>query len=151
MRFQVPQFIEVEALIFGPFSFRQFVYLVGGAGISYLLFQLIPYPFIAFILIAPVIGFSFALAFYKFNGRPFISTLEAAFRYFKRGRKYLWKKSEPKNQQSAEKKEMKEGYQERTYVPINVPLLSESRLKDLTWSLGLKDNINVTPNKKERT
>lgn len=145
MRFQVPQFIDVEDVIFGPFTFRQFVYILGGAGISYILFQFVPTPFIAILLIVPVMGLSLALAFYKFNGRPFVTTLEAAFHYFKKSKKYLWKKSESKNQTLAERAEEKEV----SYVPINVPHLSESRLKDLTWSLGLKDNVATKQDKKQ--
>ncbi len=33
MRFEVPQFIDVEDKIFGPFTFKQFLYLAGGAGL----------------------------------------------------------------------------------------------------------------------
>jgi hypothetical protein len=145
MRFQVPQFIEVEDVIFGPFSFRQFVYILGGAGISYIIFQFVPHPFLAILLIVPVAGLALALAFFRFNGRPFISTLEAAFHYFKKGKKYMWKKSEPKSQGLAQRAEAKES----SYAPITVPHLSESRLKDLTWSLGLKDNVNTKPDKKQ--
>jgi len=32
MRFEVPQFIEVEDKIFGPFTWKQFIYLMGGEG-----------------------------------------------------------------------------------------------------------------------
>ena len=32
MRFQVPQFIEIESKIFGPLTFKQFIYLAGGGG-----------------------------------------------------------------------------------------------------------------------
>lgn len=37
MQFQVPQFIEVEDKIFGPLTFKQFVYIAGGVALMYLL------------------------------------------------------------------------------------------------------------------
>jgi hypothetical protein len=40
MRFLVPQFIEVEDKLFGPLSFRQFVYLVGSIGFAGALYAL---------------------------------------------------------------------------------------------------------------
>ena len=42
MQFQVPQFIEVEDKIFGPLTFKQFVYVLGGAGACYLLWRVLP-------------------------------------------------------------------------------------------------------------
>jgi len=42
MRFKVPQFIDIEDKIFGPFSFKQFVYLAGGAGLCYIFFKTLP-------------------------------------------------------------------------------------------------------------
>ena len=51
MQFQVPQFIEVEDKIFGPLTFKQFVYVAGGAGAAYLFWRILPVylslPFIA--------------------------------------------------------------------------------------------------------
>ena len=71
MQYQTPQFIDVEDKIFGPLTVRQFVYLAGGAGLSFILFQLLPF-LIAIILIGGVAALSLALAFYKINNKPFI-------------------------------------------------------------------------------
>jgi hypothetical protein len=73
MQFQVPQFIEVEDRIFGPLTFKQFVYLAGGLGAGYLLYRVLPF-IVAAPLIMAIVGFAAALAFIKFNGRPFISS-----------------------------------------------------------------------------
>lgn len=94
MRFEVPQFIDVEDKIFGPFTWKQFVYLAGGAGMIFILF--ITLPFILFLVFATPIGiFVAGLAFYQVNNRPFIFLIEAITTYFTRSRLYLWKK-EPK-------------------------------------------------------
>lgn len=143
MRFQVPQFIEVEDKIFGPFSFKQFIYLVGGVGIAYVLYRLLPL-FIAILFIAPILGLAGALAFYQVNGKPFIHTLEAAFHYLNKKKLYLWQKSEPKNTRGSDAK--KRADVERPYNPITVPRLSESKLKDMSWSLEVESEAGTNKN-----
>lgn len=132
MQFQVPQFIEIEDKIFGPLTFRQFVYVIGGAGLSYILFSL-PIPlFIRLLIIIPVAGFALALAFYQINNKPFIFTVEAAFKYFFSQRLYLWQK-QPKT---------KEGRaQESSQVnnSVFVPKLSDSKLREISWGLDVID------------
>lgn len=91
MRFEVPQFIEVEDKIFGPLTWRQFVYIGGGAGMIAILFFFTP--FIIFVFLGlPIAGLAFALAFYPVNNRPFSVFLESAFRYFRGNRLYFWRK-----------------------------------------------------------
>ena len=43
MQFQVPQFIEIEDKIFGPLTFKQFIYLAGGGGLCFLLYTILPF------------------------------------------------------------------------------------------------------------
>lgn len=106
MRFEVPQFIDIEDKIFGPFTWKQFVYLVGGAGASFVLFVLLPFP-IFVLAAAPIITLAAGLAFYQVNNRPFVVVLEAFFSYFTGARLYLWqkveKKAAPKAEVAAEK------------------------------------------------
>lgn len=91
MRFEVPQFIEIEDKIFGPLTWRQFVYVGGGAGLVLILFFFLP--FLLFILFAlPVGAATFALAFVPVNNRPFPQFLESVFRFFRGSRLYLWQK-----------------------------------------------------------
>jgi hypothetical protein len=130
MKFQVPQFIEVEDKIFGPFTFKQFVYLVGGAGSVYILWSLFP-PFLAIIFIVPVAGLALALAFYNMNGRPFIVSLEAGLEYYLKNKLYIWKKVE-----STKPKIQSEEIQKAKQIVV--PKLTEGKLKDIAWSLDIK-------------
>ena len=41
MRFEVPQFIEIEDKIIGPLTWKQFIYLAGGVGALLILYYLI--------------------------------------------------------------------------------------------------------------
>lgn len=134
MRYQVPQFIEVEDKVFGPLTIKQFIYLAGGAGITLIFVTLFPL-YIAFVLSAPILAFSGALAFVKINGRPFINSLEHAFSYFAGTKLYLWK--------AGRAREKEKGAQAASALRIDpsvaAPKLSESKLKDLAWSLNIKD------------
>jgi len=132
MQFQVPQFIEIEDKIFGPLTFKQFLYLAGGAGLCFLW-----YAYLGFYLgLIPMIAtavLAISLAFYKYNSRPFIYTLQYSLKYFLSNKLYIWKKKE---------KEIKRG--ELQAVPSSpkqtaLPKLSQSKLKDLAWSLNVKD------------
>ena len=131
MKFQVPQFIEVEDKIFGPFTFKQFVYLAGGIGFVVILYSFLP-TFLAILLGAPVLIFAVALAFFKVNNRPFIDAAEAFLRFSINKKLYLWRKEQKKIKKEEKKAES---------VVLRVPKLSESKLKDLAWSLDIKESI----------
>ena len=141
MRFQVPQFIEVEDKIFGPLTFKQFLYLAGGAGLSYIFYRFLPL-IIALLFIIPILTFAAALAFYKVNNRPFVKILESAFRYVLGNKLYIWKKTD--KAPVAKEEEL------RAVSPIFVPKLSQSKLKDLTWSLDINDTIYSQETRKFR-
>ena len=66
MQFKVPQFLEIEDKIFGPFTFKQFVYLAGGAGLCFVLYKLMGL-LIGIIPMLIVAGISLALTFYSPN------------------------------------------------------------------------------------
>lgn len=131
MHFQIPQFIEVEDKVIGPFSFKQFIYVIGGLSMSYVVFKAISL-FLAIPIIIVIMGLALALAYYKINDRPFILTAEAGFYYFFKKKLYLWKKQEKKT----ERKEIVKVPQQAF-----VPKLSEHRLKDIAWSLDIKESI----------
>ena len=135
-RYQVPQFIEFESKIIGPFSVRQFAYMLGGIGGTYLIYVvlgLIP----GIVLIIPLLALSFSLAFVTWNGRKFIDVMAAAFAYFFKRKLYIWKKTDKK----VEGSEMKQTSVADAFV---APSLSQSKLKDLAWSLDVKENVFST-------
>ena len=135
MRFQVPQFIEIEDKIFGPLTFKQFVYVAGGIGICVILFTFLP-KFIAILLALPIAALSGALAFYKYNDKPFAHFIEAFFKYTITSKLYIWKKEDKKvdsRRMLVDSKPLEQVY---------VPKLSESKLKELSWSLDIKENQN---------
>jgi hypothetical protein len=91
MRFDVPQFIEVEDKIIGPLTLKQFLFLLAGGAVLFLLWFYLP--LYLFILIGlPVLVLALALAFYKVNGRPLIKYLLSMIKYHSKPKTYLWKK-----------------------------------------------------------
>jgi len=141
MRFQVPQYIEVEDKIFGPLTVKQFIYIVGSGGIVFVLYSFLPLVF-AILLAAPVVALGAALAFYKVNDRPFVELLEAAFRYASSKRLYVWKKQDRKIKNIKEKEDM-------LTDGLFVPKLSDSKLKDLSWSLDIQESVGVSQQKND--
>ena len=141
MQFQIPQFIEVEDKVIGPFTIKQFIYLAGGAGIVFVLWKALPF-FIAVIFIIPVAALSLALAFYKVNDRSFIIFLESVFKYMISNKLYIWSKKEKKPKEKAKEEKKKLG------GDLPIPKLSESKLKDIAWSLGVHESIYKEQEKK---
>ncbi|RJQ32905.1 PrgI family protein [Candidatus Parcubacteria bacterium] len=138
MRFQVPQFIEIESKIFGPLTFKQFIYLAGGAGLIFLVHVSLPF-FLTVMLAVPIGAFAVALAFYKVNNRPFIKITESAVRYGLSPKIYVWKKEKIKKATSIDQLKADEIKEK---VPAQfLPKLTKSKLKELSWSLDIKHNI----------
>ncbi len=137
MRYQVPQFIEIEDKIFGPLTLKQFIYLAGGGGMCLIFFSLLPL-YLMVVLSMPVVALSLGLAFYQVNGRPLIVAIEHAVGYFLGHKLYLWKQHEAKTPQAA----AQAAALNSSNLPP-VPKLSESKLKDLAWSLNIKDRAKM--------
>lgn len=137
LQFQVPQFIEVEDKIFGPFTIKQFIYLAGSAGIVFILFSMAPL-WLTLLLGIPVMALGAGFAFYKVNNRPLIFIIEASFTYAMNARLYIWKKKQKKIRKDLE--------EDGADVNPFVPKLSDSKLKDLAWSLDIQENTDKIKN-----
>lgn len=87
MRFEVPQFIEIEDKIF---TWKQFIYIAGGFGLCIILFLSTSF-FIAVIISLPIVALTGALAFHRVNNRPFSIFLESMVGYFSHSRLYVWR------------------------------------------------------------
>lgn len=130
-QFQVPQFIEVEDKIFGPLTLKQFLYVLGGGSIIFLLYAFLPF-FLMILLAAPVAVLFGALAFYKINGQPLVKILEGALEHYTKSRLFIWKKIERPQKTSSIS-----GSTPNT-PGLFLPKLTESKLKELAWSLDIQ-------------
>lgn len=143
MRFQVPQFIEIEDRIFGPLTVTQFIYLAGGFGFLIGMWLILPL-WAALILGLPVAGLGAGLAFVKINDRPLITILEHAFEYYLRDKLYIW----DKHQKSTA--ELTKAAVTRTEDPSQfVANATSNKIKDLSWSLDIKESIYSNRNQQK--
>ncbi len=129
MRFKVPQFIDIEDKIFGPFTFKQFMYLAGGAGLAYISYKFLPiYAALPLVLIFG--GMAVSLAFVQINKKPFIFIMEAYIRYMINSKMFIWNKRNKVNEPTAVAKKADE---------IEVPRkkLTESKLRELSLGLNI--------------
>lgn len=138
MRYQIPQFIDVEDKIVGPLTLKQFIYLAGGAGMAYVIYAYITI-YISIILMGVVIPLSLALAFYKINNKPFIDFLESAFMFYTKQNLYIWKKEQ--------KKVLPSEIKALEAKQVFVPKLSDSKLKEMSWALDVNENLNPLTSK----
>ena len=129
MQFRVPQFIDMEDKVIGPFTFNQFGYLVGAGGFSFLIWTFIPIRIVAILVIIPVAGLFLALAFVKINNRSFGDILESAFSYYTGVKIYTWKQPEIKMETSVDK------VVADTQKEIIIAKTSQDKIHDI--SLGL--------------
>ncbi len=140
MRYQVPQFIEFESKIIGPLTFKQFIYILGGIGGTYIIYKVFGF-FPGIILMLILWALAGSLAFVKINNKSFIDVLAAGFSYMTRSKLYIWKKIDKPI--TAEEKVRDTSVADSFLAPS----LSQSKLKDLAWSLDV--NKSVYPTKKE--
>ncbi|HQV64666.1 MAG TPA: PrgI family protein [Candidatus Paceibacterota bacterium] len=96
MRFEVPQFIDIQDKIFGPLTFKQFIYVAGGGGLCFAIYKLLPIYFAIPIMLA-IAALAWALAFYKLNGQAFITIGQAFLVYITKNKLYVWKREPKKN------------------------------------------------------
>lgn len=132
MQFRVPQFIEVESKVIGPFSFREFVFLAGGIGFVVMLWLWVS-PLVAIVVGLPIAGLGAALAFWKPYGMPFEKLLEAAFWYATSRHIYIWKKPAPKASAPSS--------QENDVAARPIPYFQTtkpSRLRELAFQLDIQ-------------
>ncbi len=145
MQYEVPQFIEVEDKIFGPFTWKQFLFIVGGLAGGFAIWSFVPIKFLAVILIIPLGILSLSLAFYRPNDRPFIFLVEAYVKYMFNNKKYLWKKENTEESQVSSFRKA-----EVNVLPdgsFTLPKVSHNKFEDTKWQLDVGDKTNNLNNK----
>lgn len=89
-QYKVPQDVEAEDKLLGPFTFRQFIYLIvaaGSAALAYALFQIFP---LLGILPIPLFIFFSVLALPLKKDQPMETYLAAIVSFYLKPRKRIW-------------------------------------------------------------
>lgn len=109
--------------------------MAGGAGICFVFYKAVGFLW-GILPILAIAAFSLALAFYRPNNKPFVSMVEAMFKYLTQSKLYVWKKEKVlvENKNNA-------GPQAGTAEPqqYQEAKLTGDKLKDLAWSLDVLD------------
>ncbi|GAH03467.1 unnamed protein product [marine sediment metagenome] len=91
MEFIVPKFIEKEAKIVGPFTFKQSIFIGAAGGLCLLLYFVLP--IFAFVIVAVILlGGAFGLAFLKIEKTSLPVFIKNFFIFLSKPKVYLWKK-----------------------------------------------------------
>ncbi len=133
-QFTIPQFIEKEAKVIGPFTFKQFIYIGGAGTVLFFLFFLVPFTYfiLAAIILLPL---SLALAVLKIDGISLPVVLKNFFLQTISPKIYVWKKTPLiKKVPKMEKETLKETPQEKAEV-LPLKITEKSRLKKLMTEL----------------
>ena len=96
MQYQIPQEVEVADKIIGPFTLKQFLYLISGVGFGLGIYAalrntVIPTIIVLFLALIPV-GIFALVAFIKVNGRPMDSYISPFFGYMGASKKRFWQR-----------------------------------------------------------
>lgn len=96
-QYKVPQDVEADDKLIGPFSFRQFIYLLVAAGLVALcipLFNIFP---LLIIIPMPFIFFLLALSLPLKKDQPMETYLSAVLSYYMKPHNRLWEPGEPES------------------------------------------------------
>jgi len=133
MRFTVPQFIEREAKIIGPLTFKQFLY-VGSAGLVCFIVYF-SFSFDIFLISCFLLGgIAIAFAFLKIDGTPLPKVIWNFFKYNLSPKVYLWKKGGLGGVNVQKKINMKEDQKEK----ISLSIGGKSNLKNIKTKIEIK-------------
>jgi len=135
MRFTLPQFIEHEPKIVGPFTWKQIIYLGSAGTVSFVLYLTIPFQYFILITIFLMLG-ALSLALLKIGGRP-LPVILVNFLKFKISPKiYLWGKKEVPIKVFKKEEEKEEETEEIKEEPL-LKITEKSQLKKITSKIEI--------------
>lgn len=131
MQVRVPQFIEHDPKLLGPFTLSQTIYVGGALFICFILYLFIgESQFFLFLFLAGIIfAIALVLAFYKIEGLSISEVIKNSVDYNMNTKIYLWKRKQIPVYLSLEKK--KEEKTNKESRPV-VTLKKRDSIDDLT-------------------
>ncbi len=140
MEFTVPQFIEKEAKIVGPFTFKQFLFIGTAGAICMISYFILP-TFVFVLVCLILLGGAGALALYKKEGIPLYLVVFKSIFYLFKPKIYLWKKKDllirMTKSSDAKKREEERALEEQNKGP-QLKIFRSSKLNDLLTQIEKK-------------
>lgn len=145
MQFQVPQNIDLEDKIVGPLTLTQFLYLLGGGLIDYILFQSLGRDYFALFVVigVPIALLALGLAFLKIQDQPLSNFVSAGLVYLSRPKIRLWQRLENYQPILVDPPKIKK----KEEVPVSKKL-DKSQLEQLAYTLDTS-GIGIEPPAKQ--
>ncbi len=142
MQYSVPQFLNIEDKIVGPFTGKQVLFLIVGFGILLISFTFFNMAFFAVIFII-VVPLTLAFAFWKPKGMTVSKIITNMINFYTASHLYIWRR-EPKLRmyKLAQRKKTTDDYEEKK--------VSKSRIRELAWLLDTSTSIDTPFEAKDR-
>lgn len=93
MRFQVPQFVDIEDRIIGPLTIKQFAFYMIAAMLIGILYIVVDIGLLI-VLALPIVGVAVLFAHARFYGQPFGRVLLNSMNYTLGSKLYLWRRAD---------------------------------------------------------
>jgi hypothetical protein len=145
MQFQVPQFLDIEDKIIGPFTMKQFIYLIGGAGLGYMAQRFLTFFGIGYLIGLGFVALGATFAYYRPNKKPFADMVESGFNFFKSTRLYIWRRKEKKENPVHIDLDNFQSTGRASALPTSP--IKGSKLDDLNWSIDVQSSSVEEPKK----
>ena len=91
-QYNVPQFVEIEDKIIGPFTLRQFLVILAGGIFIVVFWSIFEFGLFFWILSAPTALVSFGISLGNFNGRPVLSHVLPLISFIKQPKRLVYHK-----------------------------------------------------------
>ena len=95
MQFAVPQFIDVEDKLIGPFTLKQFGIVFGVGIIDVLMYKVFGFGFIFILFGVPIALIGIVVAFVPFNGRQLYQTIPLFINFLSKPRVFVFRHVAP--------------------------------------------------------
>jgi hypothetical protein len=138
LQFPVPQFVDVEDKIIGPFTLKQFGFVFGGGLLIVALFRILGSSFFFYIAAFPIAILTLAIAFIKFNGRYVYNAVPLFINFITGDKRLIFEKSHDVGDIDIKPVTIAQVRAANTPIVPEMPV--QSRLKQITTLLEQKDN-----------
>ena len=134
MQYSVPQFINIEDKIVGPFTGKQVLVLIIGFMSLLVMFTFMRFGF--FIVFAiPIVIFTILFAFWKPKGYSISKWITNIMNFYTTPHLYIWRR-EP------ERIMIKQTQKKHSGNEIVATKVSKNRIKELAWLLDTSTSVN---------
>ena len=127
--FNIPQFIDTEDKVVGPFTAKQIGWMIAAAAILFVCYALFGKTALL-ILAVPVLGIFGGLAFYRPHGQPLTFFISSVLHFFFNPKMYIWKRM------MESKKPAKKVSQDKPETKIERKTITQEKIREIS---GLVD------------